>query len=451
LYGLYYEELTAAAHRAWQDAQHPTIGGSRRRSRTKKAKDSSATEGGLWERFCQSFTTLFPQGREFPSRYQPERVFAIFFQMRRAFVQIYDHIIGGSKPAARLRAAIWDSVFTHDLHRYYKSLYLRMRDFPTLITGQSGTGKELVARALGRSQFIPFDRATRRFAADFGRVFFPLNLSALAPTLIESELFGHARGSFTGAIRDRAGWLEQCDPHGAVFLDEIGEVDPAIQVKLLRVLQTRTFERLGDTQRRTFAGKLLAATNRDLGAEMEAGRFRQDFYYRLCADRIMTPSLREQLGDHPADLANMVLFITCETLDVDGNEGAGVEAGQLAAEVVEWIEQHLGPDYPWPGNFRELGHCIRSILIRRDYRPLAFGSEANADLARDLVEQVAAGILTAEELERRYFTLIYARQGSYQNAAQRLQVDWRTVKAKVDPSLLGLRDGLASRPSQRAP
>ena len=109
---------------------------------------------------------------------------------------------------------------------------------------------------------------------------------ALPATLVESELFGHRRGAFTGAVQDRAGWLEACPAHGTVFLDEIGELEPALQVKLLRVLQERTFHRIGDTRERRFSGKLIAATNRDLAAEIQAGRFREDLYYRLCADVI---------------------------------------------------------------------------------------------------------------------------------------------------------------------
>ena len=113
-----------------------------------------------------------------------------------------------------------------------------MGDVTTLVTGPSGTGKELVARAIGLSRYIPFDAEGQAFADDTPRSFVPLNLSALSPTLIESELFGHRRGAFTGAVADRAGWLETCPPRGTVFLDEIGELDPAIQVKLLRVLQS---------------------------------------------------------------------------------------------------------------------------------------------------------------------------------------------------------------------
>src|SRR5687767_2426698 len=227
-------------------------------------------------------------GVDLPEVHDPAHGFACFFQIRRAFFQIFNHIVGGSMPAARLRAAAWQSIFTHDMRRYRRVMFDRMGDMTTLITGPSGTGKELVARAIGLSRYIPFDPKTKTFTEDFAGSFHPLNLSALSPTLIESELFGHRRGAFTGALEDRAGWMEVCPRLGTVFLDEIGELDPAIQVKLLRVLQTRTFQRLGDTATRVFRGKIIAATNKDLGREMAAGGFRKDFYYRLCSDIIQT-------------------------------------------------------------------------------------------------------------------------------------------------------------------
>ena len=118
-------------------------------------------------------------------------VFAGFFQIRRAFQNIFNFIIGRSRPAAQLRAAVWESIFTHDMRRYRRVLFDRMADYTTLITGPSGTGKELVAQAVGLSRYIPFDPVARRFRADFAGSFFPLSLSALSPTLIESELFGH--------------------------------------------------------------------------------------------------------------------------------------------------------------------------------------------------------------------------------------------------------------------
>jgi hypothetical protein len=204
-------------------------------------------------------------------------LFAGFFQIRRAFDNIFRLILGVSRPAINLRASVWESIFTHDMRRYRRVLYDRMADYTTLVTGPTGTGKELVAQAIGLSRYIPFDEAKGTFHEDFSGSFYPVNLSALSPTLIESELFGHKRGSFTGAVSDRLGWLEVCPALGTVFLDEIGEVETGIQVKLLRVVQSRTFSRLGETAVQLFKGKIIAATNRDLAEEMRRGRFRQDF------------------------------------------------------------------------------------------------------------------------------------------------------------------------------
>ena len=191
-----------------------------------------------------------------------------------------------------------------------------------------------------------------------------MNLSALSPTLIESELFGHKKGAFTGAITDRRGWLETAGPQGTVFLDEIGDLDLAIQVKLLRVLQSGSFSRVGETRQLKFTGKFVAATNRDLSQEMASHRFREDLYYRLCADMIHTPTLREQMADRPADLQDLAEFIARRLLS-----DLPDEAHALAQETVEWIEAHLGTDYPWPGNIRELEQCVRNVMIRKSYTP----------------------------------------------------------------------------------
>jgi transcriptional regulator with PAS, ATPase and Fis domain len=301
-----------------------------------------------------------------------------------------------------------------------------MGDFTTLISGPSGTGKELVARAIGLSRFIPFDPETVRLADEPAGSFHPLNLSALSPTLIESELFGHRRGAFTGAVTDRVGWLEVCRPLGAVFLDEIGELEPAIQVKLLRVLQTRTFQRLGETTDRRFQGKLIAATNQNLPAKIENGSFREDFYYRLCSDIITTPTLREQLNDYPEDLANLVHFLTQRIV--------GDEAQPLARQVQRWIEQNLGQDYAWPGNVRELEQCVRNVIVRGNYQPRAVAQTATP--RQNLAANFLSGSITADELLSNYCTLVYSVCGSYEQAAQRLKLDRRTVKSKVDAALL---------------
>jgi transcriptional regulator with AAA-type ATPase domain len=381
-----------------------------------------------WKRFRRNFGhALEIPGVDMPSRNDPAHVFALFFQIRRAFHDIYTGIVGGSIPIARLRAAVWQSIFTHDMRRYRRVLYRHMHDFTTLVTGPSGTGKELVARAIGQARYIPFDAKTERFTEDFATSVQAVNLSALAPTLIESELFGHKRGAYTGAVADRIGWLEACQPLGTVFVDEVGELDPAIQVKLLRLLQTRTFQRLGETTERRFEGKILAATNKDLEHEMSEGRFRADFYYRLCSDTIATPSLAEQLADDPDDLENLVLHIAQRTVDD--------EAERLADEVTTWIDRNLPPDYPWPGNFRELEQCVRSVLIRRTYEPRRAPCVSD-DPAADLASAVRDGAIGAEDLLRRYCTLVYARTGSYEQAARRLGLDRRTVRAKVDPEML---------------
>ncbi len=352
----------------------------------------------------------------------PEALFAFFFQVRRAFLHIHRSLVGASRPMARLRAAIWQSVFTHDLRRYRRCLYNRMGEFTTLITGESGTGKELVAQALALSRHLPFDVRRGVFAGTPGQLFFPLNIAALSPTLVESELFGHRRGAFTGALADRAGWLEVCPAEGTVFLDEIGEVDASIQVKLLRVLQARGFQRLGESEPRRFAGRIVAATNRDLEAEIRAGRFREDFFFRLCGDQIATPALREQLADSPADLALLVGVIARRLV-------GEAEAPAVADEVVSWIQRELGPAYAWPGNFRELEQCVRNILLRREYRPRpATGRRGGAP---DWDAILASGSWTAEQLLAHYCRSVYARTQNIEETARRLDLDRRTVRAKL--------------------
>ena len=362
-------------------------------------------------------------GHSFPSLRDKEHLFACFWQLRRAFHFIYDNIIGGSRAATRLRTAVWHSIFTHDMRRYRRSLYFRMSDIATLITGPSGTGKELVAQAIGMARYIPFNARDRTFTEDFEATFHPLNLTTLSPTLIESELFGHRKGSFTGALEDRPGWFEACSPRGSVFLDEIGDVDERVQVKLLRLFQTRTFNRIGETTTRTFSGKFIAATNKDLPEEIEAGRFRADFYYRLCSDVIETPALREQIEDAPEQLSNLVRFIAFR---VAGPE----EADALVAQVEQWIATEMPADYAWPGNVRELEQCVRNILVSGRYWPAKAGAGRSPE--EQLAREVAEGTLTNDELLRRYYALVYRKEGTWQAASRALGVDARTVKARVE-------------------
>lgn len=372
-------------------------------------------------------------------------MFACLCQIRRAFQNIYLYILGQSLPAAQLRAAVWESIFTNHLRRYYQLLYKRLYLLPTLITGPSGTGKELIARAIGLSQYIAFDEKKLQFVEDDQRCFFPLNLSAMSETLIESELFGHRKGSFTGAITDREGWLHQCGVHGAIFLDEIGELAPTLQVKLLRVVQQRTYSKLGDTSEQTFSGKIVGATNRNMSQEIAAGRFREDLYFRLCPDRIHTPSLRQQLDHYPDDIVSLTSSIAYRLL--------GQECEDFVSDSVSWIQQNLGDEYPWRGNIRELEQCLSSLLIRGVYQPnypqavkehspsariqAASSATTNAESSNaaetDLswLAELRQGVLTADQLLQHYCHWVHGKTGSYESTARRLKVDRRTVKSKI--------------------
>ncbi len=278
-----------------------------------------------------------------------------------------------------------------------------------------------------------------------------MNLSALAPTLIESELFGYRRGSFTNAYEERDGYLQKCSEYGAVFLDEIGELDVAIQVKLLRILETRAFQKVGSTETLTFQGKIIAATNRDLAAEMHAGRFRHDLYYRLCADQVVTSSLAEQLADRPEDLPEMVRFIARgvlarrigvadeSTLGSDADDELREEVERLTAESVAWIDRKLGRDYAWPGNFRELGQCIRNVMIRGSYRPPLAPRKQIGQLGpvEELLDQIRGVDVTVNEFLGRYYALAYHRsEGNYAAAGRRIGVNWKVIKLRLDQAFL---------------
>jgi DNA-binding NtrC family response regulator len=180
---------------------------------------------------------------------------------------------------------------------------------------------------------------------------------------------------------------------------------------------------VGDTASLPFHGKLIAATNRDLGTS----GFRQDLYYRLCSDQIVTPSLAEQLADSPQILSELILYMARRV--------AGAEAGELARDVTQWINENLGDKYAWPGNYRELDQCVKNVLIRRDYKPSRAADRSPIEKIRDDFE---AGRLTADELLSRYTTMVYRQTGSYEESARRIGLDRRAAKAKVDRQLLTL-------------
>jgi len=209
--------------------------------------------------------------------------------------------------------------------------------FPVLITGESGTGKELVARAI--YQHGPRARAP----------FLALNCAAIPENLLESELFGHEKGAFTGADRRRIGKFEQCSG-GTLFLDEIGDMPPATQAKMLRVLQEQTFERVGGNEMIRTDVRLIAATHRDLKAWSDEGKFRPDLYYRLGVFTIHLPPLRERDDD--------LLMLVQHFLRRFSRE-LGREVRQAAPEALERLRDHS-----WPGNIRELQSVLKQALLQ---------------------------------------------------------------------------------------
>lgn len=411
----------------------------------RRASDRPNTIGKSWSQFQKDYDWYLNLPElALPTYFNAAHCFSVFFQLDRAFSHIFEFIIGSSMPIAKLRAAIWESIFTHDMSRYVRGVHQSMGDITTLIAGKSGTGKELVARAIGMSRYQAFNPVTKKFDDAEKEPFYALNLSALSATLIESELFGHCKGSFSGAVSDRVGWLEACGKNGTVFLDEIGELDLSIQVKLLRVLQTRTFSRVGETKTRHFLGKFVTATNRDLMTEIGLGNFREDLYYRLCADVVRTPTLQEQLVDRPEDLLELTRFIASGILIELPDE-----ADSLASEVAHWVEQHFGNSYDWPGNIRELEQCVRNVLIRKSYTPVGRIPAVDPNGVPDrpaqgidtFVRSLLAGQMTLDEVSELYVTMVYVQLGQYDLAGKRLGVDWRTVKDKVNVELISKLKG----------
>lgn len=276
-----------------------------------------------------------------------------------------------------------------------------------LVTGESGTGKELVARALHYN-------SSRRSAP-----FIRLNCAALPKDLMESELFGHEKGAFTGAIKQTRGRFEMADG-GTLLLDEISEIDPALQAKLLRVLQEREFERIGSTQTIKVDVRIVATTNRDLQKEVEAGNFREDLYYRLNVIEMGLPPLRERKEDIPALVQNFVAKY---------NEENGKRITGVADETLDALLA-----YDWPGNIRELeNYTERAVVVARgealapdDYpQRLTSGPQGRDD----------GGIhvgMTVHEMERRLIMkTLESCQGNRTEAAGMLGVSTRTLRNKL--------------------
>lgn len=355
---------------------------------------------------------------------QAYHYFAMFYQIRRAFYFIDKGLIGSADCMRKLRMDLWNNIFTQDIRRYEQYLWDKMEDFSTLLEGATGSGKGAAAAAIGKSGYIPYDPHRKRFAVSFSQTFVSINLSQYPESLLESELFGHTKGAFTGAVSAHKGLLSLCGPHGSIFLDEIGEIDLSTQVKLLKVLEERTFSPVGSHERFRFGGRVIAATNRPIDALRNEGKFRDDFYYRLCSDCIRVPGLAERIQQNPDELAELVgHFVTVIT---------GKDTDDITARVLSVIDTRLGRRYPWPGNVRELTQCIRRVLLKEDYEGNLTERLSQFDA---LCKKMQTGNATADEVLGGYLKHLYTLHGNYEAVAQIADLDRRTVKKKITESL----------------
>jgi len=282
---------------------------------------------------------------------------------------------------------------------------------PVLIRGETGTGKELIARAL------------HRFGVHPEAPFVPLNCGAIPETLLESELFGHRKGAFTGADRDHRGAVEAARG-GTLLLDEVGELPLAVQVKLLRFLQSGEVRPVGSDRMIEAEVRVVAATNRDLRAEVTAGGFREDLYYRLAAYEIVLPPLRDRSSDIPA-LVDHFRRRHQERLGLE-------DLPPASTEVLEALQEHS-----WPGNVRELEHVVQRAIV--DGGSLSDGRLVKSLLVvesgeRDPVETSPriGDSLTLEEIEKLHIEAVLRRcEGNRTRAAEMLGIERKSLYRKA--------------------
>jgi DNA-binding NtrC family response regulator len=285
----------------------------------------------------------------------------------------------------------------------YKQIALACAaDAPVLVTGETGTGKELVARAI------------HRHGPRSGRAFVPVNCGALPEGLLESELFGHVRGAFTGAVADKKGLFEEARG-GTLFLDEVGEMSPALQVRLLRTLETGEVRPVGSPRTTTVDVRVIAATHRDLERAAREGTFRQDLFYRLHVFAIRIPPLRERRDDVPLLVAHFLARLAAQ-----GRASASATPAAVAALAA----------HDWPGNVRELENTLERLAVES-----RGGTIDVPDLPAEFRERPASlekplfsGLPTLEEMEKRYLRHVLAEvKGNRSRAAEALGIDRRTL------------------------
>jgi formate hydrogenlyase transcriptional activator len=289
-------------------------------------------------------------------------------------------------------------------------------DSTVLISGETGTGKELIASAI--------HKRSKRSAKAFIRV----NCAAIPPSLIASELFGHEKGAFTGAVQRRVGRFESADG-GTIFLDEIGELSPEVQIALLRVLQEREFERVGNSQPISVDVRVLAATNRNLEAAVSAGTFREDLFYRLNVFPIRVPSLRERKDDIP---------LLVEYLVERYAKRAGKRISHIKKKTLDLLQA-----YDWPGNIRELQNVVERAVILCDGETFSVddvwlqrkSTELSGPLQVSRAGTLAADKIEFADRERKAIEAALAecqgRVSGPHGAAAKLGIPHQTLESKI--------------------
>jgi DNA-binding NtrC family response regulator len=299
----------------------------------------------------------------------------------------------------------------------YKQIALACAsDAPVLITGETGTGKELVARAI------------HRHGPRSSRPFVPVNCGALPEGLLESELFGHLRGAFTGAVADKKGLVEEARG-GTIFLDEIGEMSPALQVRLLRTLELGEVRPVGSSRAMSVDVRVIAATHRDLERATVEGTFRQDLFYRLHVFAIRVPPLRERRQDVP--------LLATHFLAGFASRGGG--AATLTPAALAALAAH-----DWPGNVRELENTLERLAVeaRGGTIDVADLPPAFRERPPSLEEPLFTGLPSLEEVEKRYLRhVLSAVKGNRSRAAEVLGIDRRTLYRMAERFGLELGDG----------
>ena len=276
-------------------------------------------------------------------------------------------------------------------------------DAPILVRGENGTGKSVLSRYIHAH--------SKRSAGPYITV----NCPTLSEELLASELFGHAIGAFTGAVRDQAGRVEAAEG-GTLFLDEIGEISPGLQAKLLRFLQDKEFERVGETRTRHADVRVIAATNRDLDADVRSGRFREDLLFRLNVIEIAMPPLRERAADIlPMARRFLATFA----------RAAHRQVPELAASAAQALE-----GYGWPGNVRELRNVMERAVILFPERELGREALPERIAPRAAAQPQLGGELTLEQLEREHIERVVARSATLDDAAKALGIDSSTLYRK---------------------